>query len=33
MKIVKLCALLTLTAGLLASNLAMADRGHVGGGH
>lgn len=33
MKIVKLYALLTLTTGLLASSLAMADRGHGGGGH
>ena len=33
MKIVKLCTLLTLTASLLASSLAIADRGHGGGGH
>lgn len=33
MKIIKLCALLALTTGLLGSGLAMADHGHGGGGH
>ena len=33
MKIIKLCALLAITTGLLGSGLAMADHGHGGGGH